>query len=122
MTEDQAAAGAAELRELAGGRTDLLAETAGLAIGTAERKGPEYRARGQAVAELCRTAGADESLIPEWIEEGRRRAEARRHPPFSGGVRPLGCPVIPRGSRFCDAREPPCASLRLPGKGEETGQ
>jgi hypothetical protein len=44
------AAGAAELREIAGGRADLLAETAGLALGTAEGKGPEYAARAQARA------------------------------------------------------------------------
>jgi len=47
---------------------------------------PEYVARGQA-AELCRAVGADESLIEGWIEEGRRRAEARRLPPFSQPTR-----------------------------------
>jgi hypothetical protein len=35
------------------------------------------------VAELCRMAGADEALIPQWIQEGRRRAEAAKLPPFS---------------------------------------
>jgi hypothetical protein len=35
------------------------------------------------VAELCRLAGADEALIPGWIEEGKRRAEAAQLPPFS---------------------------------------
>jgi hypothetical protein len=88
MTEDEAAAGAAELREVAGGRADLLAETAGLALGTAESKGNEYRARAHAVAELCRLAGADQVAIPAWIKEGQRRAELRRHPPFS---QPGGC-------------------------------
>src|ERR1700722_12221733 len=38
----QKAAGAAELKEVAAGRADLLAEVAGLAFGTAEGKGPEY--------------------------------------------------------------------------------
>ena len=28
------------------------------------------------MAELCRMAAADEALIPQWIQEGRRRAEA----------------------------------------------
>jgi len=28
-------------------------------------------------------AGADESLIAQWIQEGRRRAQTRRMPPFS---------------------------------------
>jgi hypothetical protein len=87
LTDDQAAAAVAELREVAGGRADLLAEVAGIAIGTSEARGPEYATLGQAVAELCRLAGADEDLIPEWIEEGRRRAEAARRPPLSGGVR-----------------------------------
>jgi hypothetical protein len=85
--EAQKAAGAAELREIAGSRADLLAEVAGIGLGTAEGKGPEYLAQGQAVAELCRLAGAYEDLIPAWIEEGRRRAGAARRPPFSGGVR-----------------------------------
>jgi hypothetical protein len=44
---------------------------------------PEYQARGQAVAELCPMAGADEALIPQWIREGRRRAEVAQLPPFS---------------------------------------
>jgi hypothetical protein len=35
------------------------------------------------MAELCRLAGADESLIPQWVEEGRHRAEAALLPPFS---------------------------------------
>jgi hypothetical protein len=68
-------------------RSDLLAEVAGLALGTAEDKGAEYAARGEAVAELCRLAGADEDAIPRWIEEGRRRAASAALPPFSGGLR-----------------------------------
>ena len=83
ITEDQAAAAVAELREVAGDRADLLAEVAGLALGTGEIRGQEYVARGQAVAELCRAAGADETLIPQWIDEGKRRVGARRMPPFS---------------------------------------
>lgn len=83
LTETGKVAGATELREVAGGRPDLLAEVAGLELGTSEGKGPEYVARAQAVAELCIAAGADESLIPQWAGEGRRRAEIRRHPPFT---------------------------------------
>jgi hypothetical protein len=52
LAGDQAATGAAELRELADDRPDLLAEIAGISLGTAEGRGPEYEARGQAVAEL----------------------------------------------------------------------
>ena len=83
LTEAEKASGAAELTKVAGDRGDLLAEVTGLALGSAEDKCPEYEARGQAVAELCRMAGADEALIPQWIEEGRRRAEAAQLPPFS---------------------------------------
>jgi hypothetical protein len=83
LTEDEMAAGAAELREVADDRADLLAEVAGLAIGSAVARGQDYEARGQAVAELCIAAGADEARVPAWIEEGRRRAEERRRPPFS---------------------------------------
>lgn len=71
------------LRELARGRADLLAEAAGLHLGTAEGKLEEYRVRAQAIAELCRLAGADEDAIPGWIREGRRRAGAAKLPPFS---------------------------------------
>ena len=83
LTEAQKAAGAAELRQIAGNRPDLLAQTAGLALGASDDKGREYQRQGQAVAQLCRLAVLDEALIPGWIEEGKRRAEAARPPPFS---------------------------------------
>jgi hypothetical protein len=83
LSEDERAAGAAELRELAGDRPELLAHVAGLALGAAQGNGREYEARGQAIADLCRLAGADESLIPQWAEEGKRRAAARPMPPLS---------------------------------------
>ena len=73
----------AELHDVAGDRFDLLAESAGLAVGTAEGKGQEYQARGQAIAELCRMAGADESVIPRWLQVGRERAAMTGRPPFS---------------------------------------
>jgi len=96
LTQAEQASGVAELREIAGHRADLLAEVAGLALGTAESKGPEYLAQGHAAAELCRLAGADESLIPQWIQEGRRRAAAARLPPFSRPGR------APRSGRSAD--------------------
>lgn len=80
-TEPEVAAAVAELREVAGDRPDLLAETAGILLGASEGRLDEPRAR--AAAQFCIAAGADESLIPRWIAEGRRRAEIRRHPPFS---------------------------------------
>jgi hypothetical protein len=63
---------AAALSQVARGRADLLAESAGLAIGAHE--GGADEARYLQAAQLCIDAGADLSLIPDWIEEGRRRA------------------------------------------------
>jgi hypothetical protein len=80
-TEPEIAAAVAELREVAGDRPDLLAGEAGILLGFHEGGLDEPRAK--AAARLLIAAGADESLIPQWIEEGRRRAELRRHPPFS---------------------------------------
>lgn len=71
-------AASAALRELAVGRTDLLAEVAGGLEG--ETEGGEDEERGRYAAELCRLAGADEDAIPAWIEEGRRRRNAPRIP------------------------------------------
>ena len=71
LTCAEKAAGAAELREIAGDRPDLLVKTSGLSLGTSEDKRAEFEARGQAIAELCRMAGADEDLTARWIEEGR---------------------------------------------------
>lgn len=85
LSEAGLAAAVAELQGVAGDRPDLLAEEAGILIGASEGRLDEPRAR--AAAQLCIAAGADESLIPGWIEEGRRRAEAAKRPPFSGGVR-----------------------------------
>ncbi len=84
LTEDEEAAAVAALRELAGGRADLLTEVAGVLEGTSEGKLNEPLKRQAAM--LCRKAGADPEAIPAWIEEGRRRAAAARQPPFSGGL------------------------------------
>jgi len=84
LTEDEQAAAVAELRELAGGRSDLLAEVAGILEGASEGRHDEPLARQ--AAGLCRAAGADLEAIPAWIEEGHRRAVSARMPPQSGGV------------------------------------
>ena len=55
-----------ELRELTGGRADLLAEAAGIFEGASEGELDEPLA--MQAAQLCRLAGADETLIPQWIE------------------------------------------------------
>lgn len=76
-------AAVAELRQVAGGRPDLLAAHAGLALGLAEadRLGaPRYRAE----AELAQLAGADEAQIVGWIEIARKRAEQARLRPCTG--------------------------------------
>jgi hypothetical protein len=81
LTEDEHGAAVAELRELAGGRADLLAEVAGILEGAHEGELDEPLTRQ--AADLCRKAGADPDAIPAWIEEGRRRAANAGRPPFS---------------------------------------
>jgi hypothetical protein len=82
LTGDEEAVAVAKLRELAADRADLLAEVAGIFVGTSEGELDEPLARQ--AAGLCRLAGADKDLIPEWVEEGRRRAESARKMPHSG--------------------------------------
>jgi len=67
---------------------DLLAEVAWIFEGTSEGRLDEPLAR--CAAGLCRKAGADVEAIPEWVEEGRRRAAEAKLPPFSGGLRGRG--------------------------------
>jgi hypothetical protein len=61
----------------------LLAEVAGISLGTAESKGPDYQAKAEAMAVLCIAAGADVGQVPQRAAEGRRRAQAAQMPPFS---------------------------------------
>ena len=84
LGSNEEATAVAALRELAGGRADLLAEVAGILEGA--RKGELDEPLARQAAALCRKAGADPEAIPAWIEEGRRRAAAARQPPFSGGL------------------------------------
>ena len=84
LTGAEEAAAVTELRELADGRADLLAEVAGVLEGAREGEPDEPLARQAAM--LCRKAGADLEAIPAWIEEGRRRRISARQPPFSGGL------------------------------------
>jgi hypothetical protein len=79
ITEEEEAVAVTELRALADGRADLLAEVAGIFEGTSEGELDEPFAR--CAAQLCRLAGADPDAIPGWVAEGRRRAEAARKPP-----------------------------------------
>ena len=75
-TRAETAAAVGELREIASGRADLLAEVAGLLIGYYRRTAEELRAR--AAAYYCMAAGAELELIPRWIEVGCARAAAAR--------------------------------------------
>ena len=74
LTDAEQQEAAAALSQVAQGRADLLAESAGLAIGAHE--GNPDEARYLQAAQLCIDAGADLTAIPDWIEEGRRRAGA----------------------------------------------
>jgi hypothetical protein len=65
-----------ELREVAAGRGDLLAEVTGLLIGYYRRTAEEARARRATY--LCIAAGASLEMIPQWIEVGCSRAAAAR--------------------------------------------
>ena len=92
-TEAETAAAVSELQEIIAGRDDgpaRLAEVAGLSLGFHEGGLDEPRA--QAIARFCLAAGADQDLVPNWVEEGRRRAENARRMPYSGR------PRIPRRS------------------------
>ena len=82
LTEAEQDAAVTELRELADGRADLLAEVAGIFEGTSEGRLDEPLARQ--AAQLCRLAGADPEAIPVWVAEGRRRAQAASKPPWTG--------------------------------------
>ena len=88
LTGDEEAAAVIALRELAGGRADLLAEVAGIFEGASEGQPDEPLARQ--AAGLCRLAGADPAAIPAWIGEGRRRRARAGMPPPSGGIRGPG--------------------------------
>jgi hypothetical protein len=83
LTKAEEAKALASITEVAAGRTDLLAQAAGLAIGFYE--GTLNESQHRQAADLLVKAGADQELIAVWIEEGRRRAEAARGIPYTGG-------------------------------------
>jgi hypothetical protein len=68
-----------ELREIAAGRGDLLAERAGLIFAFHDRDERDglWPRRGLEAA-LCIAAGADLTRLIDWIAEGQRRAERVR--------------------------------------------
>jgi hypothetical protein len=82
---EQSAAAVEELRLLAGGRTDLLAELAGISLGVGESALDADRYRR--TADLAIAAGADENLIEYWTGVGRYRAEMAKILPSAGVLR-----------------------------------
>jgi hypothetical protein len=76
LSEAERQAAVAELAATALGRTDLLAQCAGLNIGSHE--GDLDEAHYLRAAQLCIDAGADNEQIPSWVLEGKRRADIGR--------------------------------------------
>jgi hypothetical protein len=68
----------AEVREIANGRGDLLAERAGLTLGFYARDNKDEWARRALQAALLVAAGADLTRLTEWIAVGQERAERIR--------------------------------------------
>jgi hypothetical protein len=85
QTPDQHAAAVKELREVAGGRADLLAELAGISIGVGESQLDQDLYRK--VVDLCLEAGADAKQIVFWIGIGRYRAKLAKIPPSPEALR-----------------------------------
>jgi hypothetical protein len=78
LTEEERADATAEIRAVTT-RPELLAELAGIRRGMAPYKVPPQEvARYERQAELLIEAGADEELVTQWAEVGRKRAEARQ--------------------------------------------
>jgi hypothetical protein len=67
-----------ELREIANGRGDLLAERAGVTLGFYARENRDEWARKALAAALLIAAGADLTRLMEWIAVGQERAERIR--------------------------------------------
>jgi hypothetical protein len=67
-----------ELREIANGRGDLLAERAGITFGFYARGNRDERQSKALQAALLIAAGADLTRLTEWIGVGQERAERIR--------------------------------------------
>jgi hypothetical protein len=67
-----------ELREIAHGRGDLLAERAGITLGFYTRENRDEWQRKALEAALCIAAGADLTRLTAWIAVGQERAERVR--------------------------------------------
>jgi hypothetical protein len=67
-----------ELREIANGRADLLAERAGVTLGFYARENRDEWPCKALAAALLIAAGADLTRLTEWIPVGQERAERIR--------------------------------------------
>jgi hypothetical protein len=67
-----------ELREIANGRADLLAERAGITLGFYARENRDEWQSKALQAALLIAAGADLTRLAEWIAVGQERAERIR--------------------------------------------
>jgi hypothetical protein len=67
-----------ELREIANGRANLLAERAGVTLGFYARENRDEWQRKALEAALLIAAGADLTRVTEWIAVGQERAERIR--------------------------------------------
>jgi hypothetical protein len=67
-----------ELREIANGRADLLAERAGITLGFYARENRDEWQSKALQAALLIAAGADLTRLTEWIAAGQERAERPR--------------------------------------------
>jgi hypothetical protein len=72
LSDPERSKAVADLMQAASGRTDLLGEHAGVALGIGERR-PDA-ARYRQIADLCISAGADETFMEHWVNVARLRA------------------------------------------------
>jgi hypothetical protein len=84
LTEEQRARSLAELRQVADGRVDLLAEHAGTVLGASENDHPFIVQRAELIAKLCTQAGADADSIERWRKVGRQRSADASRIPYTG--------------------------------------
>ncbi len=83
VTPDREAQAVEDLKDIAAGRSDLLAQIAGLALGFGEKQ--RYSGVPRHIAALFRKAGADPEQVSEWIKVGRHRSELAWIPPATMG-------------------------------------
>lgn len=85
LTPDETTDAVAALREIAAGRTDILAMATAIAESFGEDEehaGPDHTAAERRCAALFRAAGADPDLIPGWFDvyAGAGSGTRRRSP------------------------------------------